>query len=1753
MSAAYQGETTHMPHLTFRVRCFALLSFLMWGCSGPEVEDTPPAPASEARPSPEAPASTSQALEGNGAAPLLPYTSSALYSHMTWHPVGPRTAEFTVLASFSRYFYSGSGPDGRVVTGDVFTGPWGYLRFGDDPSEFMGSLTYEAIDHNLDEGWVMARAILPPGERPLPGTGVTVPDIEPNNSLDTALPMNMGDDATSELTSWQEPDTFRFTLEAPKKIRVRLVTDSLPQADVVLLSSSGQQLGSSGASAWQSIELTLQPGTYYLRTYAGMGYSGQLTVQLRELGPRPAEPITHTYPGLGPYTASFEFSGYSANASVVRSPVRFDLPDSSPVSTLPPFLTAPAYSSAFTFQIPATDAEGDALTFRLASGGESGLDNLPPGLSVSSSGLLAWDTTGLAYERESPAAIVIEEHRDGQKIGSSAVLFMLRIGASQPPVCSLPQTDYTVSPSEVLKFSITGSDPDAGELLDMSGGGEPTDDTFQIRGWPNKSNPVIADYTWKPSSSWVGRHVRISFSVMDQSGNHAECETMVHVVAQPTHPLPVANAGPDQSVSEGSRVMLDGRGSSAPEGEALTYEWIPSGNADGLLSSTTSPTPVFTPPQNGTYTFTLIVTDSRGITSTDSVTVFVANVVPIVEAHGGAVAPGTSFRSIGSIIDPGADTFTVTINFGDGPEQWVAGVFKNTFLMDHVYAESGTYPVTITVDDGDGGVATATVQMVVTESAPAVMVNGGSADEGSLFTESGSFSATGGTSWTATVNYGDGTGWQPLALDGQAFLLSHAYADDGLYSVSVRVTDDTGLTGSGLAMVQVLNVAPQVSVPSISVDEGETFTTTVTVQDPGADHWMARVEYGDWSGEWVNVNADGTFTISHRYTYPGSYALWIQVIDDEWGEGWLQTTVEVRNIPPVVKLSTLAPAFEGTWWLGSGTIGTSDEFPYFYATVDYGDGSGPQQLNTYYSDFWLYHRYEENGVYTVTVTVDEGDGTLTTVSGEVVVQNVAPQLSYSQPGSPSADEGAETYLPFTIEDVDADTLTASIDYGDGTSEQFVPWGRYLESHHVYANSGTYTVTVTATDDDGGTSTFRVLVNVWNVTPYVDLGWGAVGYEGTPLITQGWFYDPGAETGWTAMADFGDGTGLHPVTFTPDSYDSKRYWLELNHTYAQDGDYMVTTYVTDADGGVGTYVSWTRIENVDPQISVPEQAAADEGSLFTATGSFVDPGSDTWTATVDYGDGSGPQPLELEGNTFTLSHVYTFPGWYSVWIIIQDGSNYSWGGYAWFGVEVRNGVPVVSAEGGTLTQGSVFSTTGTFTDPGTADWWVAVDYGDGSDWEGVSPNGKTFQLSHVYEQPGTYTVTIEVGDGWDVGRTTVQVVVLRPPPVVSLEGAEGPEMSWFSLEGSISGAAMPWTARVDYGDGSGEQQLTFYGSMFTLGHGYKDNGTYSVTIHVQDALGGVATATAQVVVHNLAPTVTASSSGPVYWGVPVQFSGTVLDPSATDTAAGFTTGWAFGDGTTASGLSQVHAYAAPGSYMAVLTASDKDGASASASTSVGVLKRPSSLTCSGTSSVFGFPARLSARLADALPGAQLGGKALVFRIGSATVAGSGTTGSDGSASLLGPGSLAPGQYTVTVSFAEDSHYTGAQAQCSLTVEGSDGTLSGKGLRLANKAKAEFKVKVDKHGQLEGELEFKSESTSFKARTVASLGISADSRSAWFSGTGKDGRSFMAHAVAGTENTGGVFQLWIDGQLQTGDGSLRDGKIQIHGNEELALAQ
>jgi hypothetical protein len=63
--------------------------------------------------------------------------------------------------------------------------------------------------------------------------------------------------------------------------------------------------------------------------------------------------------------------------------------------------------------------------------------------------------------------------------------------------------------------------------------------------------------------------------------------------------------------------------------------------------------------------------------------------------------------------------------------------------------------------------------------------------------------------YEATVNYGDGSETQELALDGQSFQLQHVYAAPGTYPVVVTVTDSNGGSGSATLAVSVLGYSYQ--------------------------------------------------------------------------------------------------------------------------------------------------------------------------------------------------------------------------------------------------------------------------------------------------------------------------------------------------------------------------------------------------------------------------------------------------------------------------------------------------------------------------------------------------------------------------------------------------------------------------------------------------------------------------------------------------------------------------------------------------------------------------------------------------------------------------------------------------------------------------------------------------------------------------------------------------------------------------------
>jgi len=151
-------------------------------------------------------------------------------------------------------------------------------------------------------------------------------------------------------------------------------------------------------------------------------------------------------------------------------------------------------------------------------------------------------------------------------------------------------------------------------------------------------------------------------------------------------------------------------------------------------------------------------------------------------------------------------------------------------------------------------------------------------------------------------------------------------------------------------------------------------------------------------------------------------------------------------------------------------------------------------------------------------------------------------------------------------------------------------------------------------------------------PYASMEGSTVSLSGSESFDGG-----GTITGysWT----FGDGGTASGVT--------------ASHTYAQDGTYMVRLIVTDNLGVADTSFTSASVANVAPSVSTFAGATLLPGETYGATGSFVDPGADPWSATVNYGDGAGAETLVLNGKSFTLSHIYMTAGTFTVTVRVSD--------------------------------------------------------------------------------------------------------------------------------------------------------------------------------------------------------------------------------------------------------------------------------------------------------------------------------------------------------------------------------------------------------------------------------------------------------------------------------------------------------------------
>ncbi|GAA2702171.1 PKD domain-containing protein [Micromonospora olivasterospora] len=377
---------------------------------------------------------------------------------------------------------------------------------------------------------------------------------------------------------------------------------------------------------------------------------------------------------------------------------------------------------------------------------------------------------------------------------------------------------------------------------------------------------------------------------------------------------PVVTSPAPVTVPEGSEVVLTVPFTDADTADTHTAQvvWprqpmpgpVPAKVVERDGSGTVTATWTYT--DNFSDTAAVIVTDSKGEVGFAPAPFTVVNVAPTVSAGPDAtLEPGGTLTRNGSVTDPSAvDAVTATVDYGDGTgAQPLPLGADRAFALSHGYAAAGTYTVTVTARDDDGGVGTArfTVTVRARNEAPHLewMPPAATPAEGEPLSMPGSVTDPDGDPVTVTVDYGDGTDPGPVEVRDGRFVLDHTYAEDGEHIVTLRADDGRGGTDSGTVRVVVLNAAPRVRIDAptsgLVVPVGTEVRLAGSFTDAGRkDTHTARwlVDGAAVPGVVDERDGSGTVTAIRRFTEPGVYPLQLTVTDDEGGSG---STVDVGD------------------------------------------------------------------------------------------------------------------------------------------------------------------------------------------------------------------------------------------------------------------------------------------------------------------------------------------------------------------------------------------------------------------------------------------------------------------------------------------------------------------------------------------------------------------------------------------------------------------------------------------------------------------------------------------------------------------------------------------------------------------------------------------------------------------------------------------------------------------------------------------
>ena len=783
----------------------------------------------------------------------------------------------------------------------------------------------------------------------------------------------------------------------------------------------------------------------------------------------------------------------------------------------------------------------------------------------------------------------------------------------------------------------------------------------------------------------------------------------------------------------------------------------------------------------------------------------------------------------------------------------------------HSYAHTGTYTITLTVDNVVGRdifsdiVNIHEVILRYLEVFP----------KGYIPVETPvDFTAvmTPGTEVNYTWNFGDGT---PLTITSQPFI-NHTYTQIGSYEIILVATNSaSSITTTAIVTVcdsPIFNLNLLTSSPT-QLGFPTYFTSTLLSGTNVVYLW----DVGDGSPPPTSTQLA---TVMHTYTNESNtgYRIYLTATNSQ-SQVVTSTLVYVWPDEPIrdLRIHSDAPTALGTLTHFTPTMVTGSHIRYQW---DYGDGStGASPMHTYVA----------TGTYTMILTVTNRWGYMTATHAVTIYKSHEPikNLSIFLDRNPTPLGESTLFLADTTA---GDHITYHWWFGDD-AEVITTSPRIM---YTYSRLGEYLVHLTAFND---TSSAEAHTLVWSwparlaevsishshcITAYSPLLF-------TPVLT------PASGTNVDLLWDFGDGKTTAQVNPT--------------HIYKTLGTYSVSVIARNVWGSknASSEVCVYEAPIQDLRLSTSSPASLTHPIYFTATMATGTNIIYEW----NFGNTEG-----MRDTISTTHHTYTTTGTYTVsltarnsltpetvltTVLVQD--------------ESIQGL-MLTYHHSALMSRTVILTADIKTGTGITYFW---DFGDGTPVM-TSPH---HVVEHVYPTVGTYTVILVAQNSVNTMTTSINLHIEDQP----IQG-----LTIDSNSPIIIGQTATFTATVtgvtnvqywwDFGDSTVATT-----QQATQTHHYTEIGTYTVTVVAINSAKTVTATTFISIQNESIRNLELKSNNPITVGQMAVFTVTTIGGTNVQYW------WDFGDGTTmaAQQTTQTHYYVKARVYTITVVASNSTNA------------------------------------------------------------------------------------------------------------------------------------------------------------------------------------------------------------------------------------